>query len=106
MFRIEKTYFGWRVEINLQQALGFADGEVMDLAIPDAATCKFLRIPGLKILHESIGGFCSPFGRATPATGTSGLIRATGEVLMFVSGDQDQKPRLAPLGKSPVMRLP
>ena len=46
LFKTEKTHFGTLVEINLQRAFGFADGQVMDFAIRGIdVDCKFSQTP-------------------------------------------------------------
>ena len=47
LYKTEKTHFGTLVEINLQRAFGFADGQSMDFAIRGIdVDCKYSQSRG------------------------------------------------------------
>ena len=108
LFKTEKTHFGTLVEINLQRAFGFADGQTMDFAIRGIdVDCKFSQSPAdWMIPPEAVGHIVLGLWASDDQGQWSlGLIRATGEVLTNATGNRDRKRWLSPLGKASVTWL-
>jgi hypothetical protein len=108
LFKTEKTHFGTLVEINLQRAFGFGDGQVMDFAIRGIdVDCKFSQSPAdWMIPPEAVGHIVLGLWASDDQGQWSlGVIRATEEVLTTATGNRDRKRWLSPLGKASVTWL-
>jgi hypothetical protein len=108
LLKTEKTHFGTLVEINLQRAFGFADGNVLDFAIRGVdVDCKFSQspadwmIPPEAVGHVVLGLWASD----DEGSWSLGLVRATEEALTTAAGNRDRKRWLSPLGKASVTWL-
>ncbi|HMD95035.1 MAG TPA: NaeI family type II restriction endonuclease [Trebonia sp.] len=108
LFKTEKTHFGTLVEINLQRAFGFADGQAMDFAIRGVdVDCKFSQTPAdWMIPPEAVGQLVLGLWASDDRGQWSlGLVRATGEALTNAAGNRDRKRWLSPAGKASVAWL-
>jgi hypothetical protein len=108
LLKTEKTHFGTLVEINLQRAFGFADGQAMDFAIRGVdVDCKFSQSPAdWMIPPEAVGHIVlGLWASDDQAQWSLGLIRAAEEVLTNATGNRDRKRWLSPLGKASVTWL-
>ena len=108
LFKTEKTHFGTLVEINIQRAFGFADGQVMDFAIRGIdVDCKFSQTPADWMIPPEAAGRLVLGLWASDDRGqwSLGLIRATDEVLTSAAGNRDRKRWLSPAGKAAVTWL-
>lgn len=108
LFKTEKTHFGTLVEINLQRAFRFADGQAMDFAIRGVdVDCKFSQtLADWMIPPEAVGQLVlGLWASDDQGLWSLGLIRATDEVLTSAAGNRDRKRWLSPLGKSAVTWL-
>lgn len=108
LFKTEKTHFGTLVEINLQRAFGFADGQAMDFAIRGVdVDCKFSQTPAdWMIPPEAVGQLVLGLWASDDQGQWSlGLVRATDEALTNAAGNRDRKRWLSPAGKASVAWL-
>ena len=108
LFKTEKTHFGTLVEINLQRAFGFADGQAMDFAIRGVdVDCKFSQTPAdWMIPPEAVGQLVLGLWASDDQGQWSlGLVRATDEALTNAAGNRDRKRWLSPAGKASVTWL-
>jgi hypothetical protein len=107
LFKTEKTHFGTLVEINLQRAFGFADGQAMDFAIRGVdVDCKFSQTPAdWMIPPEAVGRLVLGLWASDDQGQWSlGLVRATDEALTNAA-NRDRKRWLSPAGKGSVAWL-
>jgi len=108
LLKTEKTHFGTLVEINLQRAFGFNDGQAMDFAIRGVdVDCKFSQSPAdWMIPPEAVGHIVLGLWASDDQGQWSlGLIRASEEVLTTAMGNRDRKRWLSALGKASVTWL-
>jgi hypothetical protein len=107
LYKTEKTYMGTLVEINLQRAFDFADGDVTDYSIADVdVDCKFSqRIGGWELGPEMLDQLCLVVWCSDrESSWRAGLIRASADALRETT-NRDAKRRLNELGMSRIQWL-
>jgi hypothetical protein len=110
LMKTEKTYMGTLVEINLQRAFEFPDGQTLDYRIAGVETdCKYSQsLGGWEIPPESYDGahIClvvwasEEFNRWE-----AGLVRPKNDGVMLAPPNRDQKRKLTPQGESTIRWL-
>ncbi|MYX34360.1 MULTISPECIES: NaeI family type II restriction endonuclease [unclassified Streptomyces] len=94
LHKTEKTHAGTLVEINLQRAFGFADGDKMDYSIAGAdVDCKYSQDIGKWMIPpEAMGHLCLGVWASDKAgIWSAGLFRVVEEVLTKKEGNRDGK---------------
>lgn len=94
LHKTEKTHAGTLVEINLQRAFNFADGERMDYSIAGTdVDCKYSQDIGKWMIPpEAMGHLCLGVWASDKAgLWSAGLFRVTEEVLTKKEGNRDGK---------------
>ncbi|SNS43428.1 Restriction endonuclease NaeI [Geodermatophilus saharensis] len=107
LYKTEKTYMGTLVEINLQRAFDFEDGDVTDYSIVDVdVDCKFSqRIGGWELGPEMLDQLCLVVWCSDrESSWRAGLVRASADVLRETT-NRDAKRRLNDLGMSRIQWL-
>lgn len=97
LFKTEKTHAGTMVEINLQRAMRYADGEKLDFKIAGVEVdCKFSQtLYGWMFPPEAVGHVCMVvWANDTEAKWSFGLVRAS-EAFMSEGHNRDGKRSLA-----------
>ncbi|MEU4116470.1 NaeI family type II restriction endonuclease [Kitasatospora sp. NPDC028055] len=105
--KVEKVYLGTRVEINVQHAFPFNDGNVMDYEIAGVEVdCKFSQRQGSWLFpHETTGRVCLLiWADDQTSRWSAGLIRADSQYLSSLQ-NRDGKSTLAPWARSGVRWL-
>ncbi|MFG2914591.1 NaeI family type II restriction endonuclease [Kitasatospora sp. NPDC048298] len=124
LHKTEKTHAGTLVEINLQRAFGFADGDKMDYSIHGIdVDCKYSQDLGRWMIPpEAMGHLCLGVWASDDAgLWSAGLFRVAEELLTKKEGNRDGKRSLtaiarktavhwlfedAPLPENILLRLP
>ncbi|ARF78072.1 NaeI family type II restriction endonuclease [Kitasatospora aureofaciens] len=124
LHKTEKTHAGTLVEINLQRAFEFADGDKMDYSIDGIdVDCKYSQDLGRWMIPpEAMGHLClGVWANDNAGLWSAGLFRVTDEVLTKKDGNRDGKRSLtsaarktavhwlfedAPLPENILLRLP
>ncbi|MBF5044506.1 restriction endonuclease [Aggregicoccus sp. 17bor-14] len=107
LFKTEKTHAGTMVEINLQRAMQFVDGDVLDFKIAGVEVdCKFSQsIFGWMIPPEAVGHLCMVvWASDAEAKWSLGLVRAS-PTLLSDSQNRDGKRTLSRAGQTAVKWL-
>jgi Restriction endonuclease NaeI len=107
LYKTEKTYMGTLVEINLQRAFDFEDGDVTDYSIVDVdVDCKFSqRIGGWELGPEMLDQLCLVVWCSDrESSWRAGLVRASSDALRETT-NRDAKRRLNDLGMSRIQWL-
>ncbi len=94
LYKTEKTYMGTLVEINLQRAFEFPDGEVTDYSIAEVQVdCKFSqRIGGWELGPEMVDQVCLVvWCKDEESAWRAGLVRARAELLSAPNRDAKRK---------------
>ncbi|WP_092806964.1 NaeI family type II restriction endonuclease [Klenkia marina] len=107
LYKTEKTYMGTLVEINLQRAFDFNDGDVTDYSIADIdVDCKFSqRIGGWELGPEMLDQLCLVVRCSDrESSWRAGLVRASADALRETT-NRDAKRRLNDLGMSQIQWL-
>ena len=100
LYKTEKTYMGTLVEINLQRAFDFEDGDVTDYSIVNVdVDCKFSqRIGGWELGPEMLDQLCLVVWCSDrESSWRAGLVRASSDALRETT-NRDAKRRLNDLG--------
>ncbi|MFJ8210606.1 NaeI family type II restriction endonuclease [Streptomyces sp. NPDC096033] len=124
LHKTEKTHAGTLVEINLQRAFGFADGDEMDYSIAGVdVDCKYSQDLGKWMIPpEAMGHLCLGVWASDRAgLWSAGLFKVTEDLLTKKEGNRDGKRNLtkaaretavswlfkdAPLQDNILLRLP
>ncbi|MGE7434025.1 NaeI family type II restriction endonuclease [Kitasatospora sp. NPDC001175] len=94
LHKTEKTHAGTLVEINLQRAFDFADGDKMDYSIDGIdVDCKYSQDLGRWMIPpEAMGHLClGVWANDNAGLWSAGLFRVTDEVLTKKDGNRDGK---------------
>ncbi|SDM41930.1 Restriction endonuclease NaeI [Geodermatophilus siccatus] len=94
LYKTEKTYMGTLVEINLQRAFDFSDGEITDYSIAGVQVdCKFSqRIGGWELGPEMVDQVCLVvWCKDEESAWRAGLVRARAELLSAPNRDAKRK---------------
>lgn len=107
LHKTEKTHAGTLVEINLQRAFDFADGDKMDYSIAGAdVDCKYSQDFGKWMIPpEAMGHLClGVWANDKSGIWSAGLFRVTEEVLTKTQGNRDGKRSLTAAARETVVQ--
>lgn len=107
LHKTEKTHAGTLVEINLQRAFDFADGNKMDYSIEGIdVDCKYSQDLGRWMIPpEAMGHLClGVWANDKAGIWSAGLFRVTEEVLTKKEGNRDGKRTLTKAARETAVR--